>query len=122
MRMRTTFLQKEKLSIGAHNGRLTRTKFRWLLLVLFFSMLMVSEASAQIALRGSASNSTTNTTLTINKPAGLEVGDLMIASMIQGDNDSDGMGNATRSGWNLVSGRALNASGTNRFWATVLYK
>ncbi|MBK9338507.1 MAG: PKD domain-containing protein [Lewinellaceae bacterium] len=67
---------------------------------------------------------TTSTTLTINKPSGLAVGDIMFANIIQTDNDA-GTGlntNASRSGWTVIAGNQIGINGNNEWWGTLLYK
>ena len=68
-----------------------------------------------------ASNS--GTTVTITKPTGIQVGDVMIASIVQDDNSNgtDLDVNITSPGWSSIDGRHLG--GTNpEWWGTVLYK
>lgn len=70
---------------------------------------------------------TTNTTLTINRPSGLAVGDVMIANIVQSDNDGNNGGdlsNATLSGWTLIAGNqtGIAGSGGDEWWGTLLYK
>lgn len=77
-------------------------------------------ASAQILQRGSATTATsTNGTITINKPTGVVAGDVMIVNIAQSD-DNDALGNPTLAGWTLISGADL-LGGTER-WGAVLYK
>ena len=86
--------------------------------ILLIILLMGSFGYAQIAQRGIATTATsTNTTLTINKPTGLVVNDLMIVNLAQGNNNSNA---PTSSGWTSIDGRSL-AGGTKRYGA-VLYK
>ena len=86
--------------------------------VVLITLLIGSFGYAQIAQRGTATTATsTNTTLTINKPTGLTVNDLMIANLAQGNNNTTA---PTSSGWTLIDGRSLG-TGTKRYGA-VLYK
>ena len=87
----------------------------------FFSALIItgvmlcSNAFAQIVQRGTATNaSTTNTTLTINKPTGVVAGDVMIANIAQGGNNSTA---PVLAGWTIIDGRSL-AGGTERYGAS----
>lgn len=72
--------------------------------------------------RSSNTANTTGGTLSITKPTGLAVNDLMIASIAQGENGSGSLANATASGWTLVQGTSFGASGNTSRQATVLYK
>jgi hypothetical protein len=71
-----------------------------------------------ITQRGSATTgTTTGTTLTINKPAGVIAGDVMLATVAQlGNNSAD----PALAGWTLVDGRSLE--GTNARRGAVLYR
>ncbi|WP_338226614.1 PKD-like domain-containing protein [Algoriphagus taiwanensis] len=101
-------------------------------LTLVFGLLLlggVGEVWGQIALRGSTTNTIANNsnpanlTLTIDKPTGLAVGDLMIATIGQSDNDSDNLNTAiVASGWTIIDSRLIGSNGNNRWWGTVLYK
>ena len=89
------------------------------------SLIMGSNAFGQaISQRGSATNAnTTTSTLTITKPTGLAVGDVMIANIVQGDNaDNQTLGNASRTGWTVVRGAEFGDNGNTSWWGTVLYK
>lgn len=93
------------------------------LLLCFTSMLFTTTSSAQIALRsGSQTNTSTNATLTINKPTSLTVGDLMLANIVQSDNDNANLANATISGWTLIAGEEFGNAGNDSWWGTILYK
>lgn len=127
--MKTTLLQQGRCTenfgpssktktVAALKGRSAFTLFMTMLVGLFCT----NELAAQITLRGSASQSTTGTTLTINKPSGLQIGDFMIANITQGDNDSDAMGNASRAGWNLIAGELYGSINAFRYRGTILYK
>ncbi len=98
---------------------------------LFFFALAVTVWFSNVALAQSITQrgneptaSTSSTTLTINKPTGLAVGDVMLVNIVQGDNDGGQSisNNASRSGWTLVKGGSLGSSGNNDWWGTVLYK
>ena len=99
-----------------HRGVLT-------LLLCLMGLLFTTTVSAQIALRsGSQTNTSTNATLTINKPTSLAVGDLMLANIVQSDNDNANLANATISGWTLVAGEEFGNAGNDSWWGTILYK
>lgn len=100
-------------------------KFTFLFLfAIAANLVLLNNAAGQITQRGSAQTaSTTSTTLTINKPAGLQVGDVMIANIVQGDNDGPTIStHASSAGWNLVAGGQFGINGDNDWWGTVLYK
>lgn len=88
------------------------------------NLILFSSAAGQITQRGtSITASTTTTTLTINKPSGLQVGDVMIANIVQGDDDAPSIStHASSPGWNLVAGGQFGINGNNDWWGTVLYK
>ena len=74
----------------------------------------------QIAQRGTATSATsTGSTLTITKPNGIAVGDIMIANFSESDNSSNLSTNVSSIGWTLIDGRKLGANNTR---GTVLYK
>lgn len=91
---------------------------------LFFLLFSLS-AFSQIAQRGTATTATSiNASITINKPAGITVGDLMLADIAQGTNKSESTNplniNPTCSGWTLISSVYLNGKVNRK--GTVLYK
>ena len=79
----------------------------------------ISGGSAGIALRGvsSAPGTTTSTSLTVNKPAGVVAGDVMIVNIAQNGNNTTA---PNLTGWTLISGASL-AGSTARYGA-VLYR
>jgi len=88
-------------------------------LSIVFGLLLINgpEARAQIALRGTATSATTtNKTLTINKPAGVVPGDVMLVNITQTGKKNK---KASLTGWTLVAGR--RQSNGNRY-STVLYR
>ena len=83
----------------------------------------------QIAQRGTAtfkSNTSSATTLVINKPSGVVVGDVMFASIVQAETSNNNLSNASLAGWTLISGSLIyddgNNSGNNQWWGSLLYK
>ncbi len=99
-----------------HRGVLT-------LLLCLMGMLFTTTVSAQIALRSSQTNTSTSTTVTVTKPTGLAVGDLMLANIVQSDdNDNQVLSDATLAGWTLVAGREFGNVGSDSWWGTILYK
>ncbi len=94
------------------------------LLMLSLFLLIATGGTAQITqVTGSPSEATTTSaTLTITRPSGLAVDDIMIANIVQSDNDNATLSNATRSGWTVIDGRSVGSTGTNEWWGTVLYK
>ena len=77
---------------------------------------------AQISLRGTTNATTTTTTLTINKPAGLQVDDIMIVQIVQSCGCNQNLGDATGTGWTHIAGSDIQAVNGNRCRATLLYK
>jgi hypothetical protein len=85
-------------------------------------LILVNSSFGQIAQRGVATTNTTNgTTLNINKPTGLQIGDLMIASILQSGVDNNSLSDASSTGWLEIAGSSLN-NGNNRYRGTLLYK
>jgi hypothetical protein len=91
---------------------------KFTLLFAFALLAIGNSVFGQIAQRGTATSaSTTNTTLTINKPTGVVAGDVMIANIAQGGNNTTA---PSLAGWTLVAGGSL-AGGTERY-GIVLYR
>lgn len=87
-------------------------------ILLLFILVCTSTINAQIALRGAATTSTsTNTNITIAKPTGVILGDIMLVNIAKGGNKNT---NPSSAGWTLIDGRSLGG-GTDRNGA-VLYK
>ncbi|MEZ5034656.1 MAG: T9SS type A sorting domain-containing protein [Chitinophagaceae bacterium] len=100
-------------------------KFTLLFAISFLAILLFSNVgfSQAIQQRGNTeTDGTSGTSLTINKPSGLAVGDVMIVNIAQADNDGNTLGNASRSGWILVRGGSYGSNSSNSWWGTVLYK
>lgn len=104
-------------------------KFTLLLVfALTANVFLTSDLFGQISQVGTATTATSSgTTLTIDKPAGIAIGHVMIATITQSDNDgADGgeLSNAISSGWTVIDGRQLGASGSggDEWYGTVLYK
>ena len=77
------------------------------LISLFLGLVFLSGAGevwGQIAQRGTATTATSgNNTLTIARPSGLQVGDLMISTIHQTDNDDETLNQATPpAGWTFA--------------------
>ena len=86
--------------------------------VVLVTLLVSSLGNAQIAQRGTATTATSiSTTLTINKPTGLTINDLMIVNLAQGNDNTT---NPTSSGWTLIDARSLGVS--PKRYCAVLYK
>lgn len=101
-------------------------KFTLLLVfALIANVFLTSDLFGQIAYVGAsspaASASGGATTLTINKPAGLAVGNVMFAHIVQSNNDDNGLSDATRNGWTEITG-SNNHDNSNRFRGTLLYR
>ena len=108
-------------------GRLSFTKSSvagWVFLLV--NVLFASAIQGQITqVTGSPQTSTTtNTTLTITKPSGLAVGDVMFANIVQTNNDGGGaaLSDASSTGWTVIAGNLIGSSGNDDWWGTLLYK
>lgn len=89
---------------------------RFFITSVIMGVMSGSHAFAQIVQRGTATSATTtNTTLTINKPTGVVAGDVMIVNIAQGGNNSTA---PVLAGWTIIDGRSL-AGGTQRYGAAL---
>ncbi|MBD3582704.1 T9SS type A sorting domain-containing protein [Flavobacterium selenitireducens] len=94
-----------------------------LLLIMTVGGLFLGQtASGQITNVGSSNATTTGTSLAIPKPAGLAVGDMMFLSIVQSDNDANGLADPTPSGWTEIAGNQIGSSGTSLWRGTLLYR
>lgn len=104
-----------------------------ILLVFLFIMNGISlKGFGAIGLSGGSiatavtTNTTTSTTLTISKPSGLAVGDIMIAQIVQSGNNggvnSIGDAYSTDASWTEVAGSNIRSDWSNYCRATLLYK
>ena len=99
----------------------TFTKF--MLFAIVVSLFIGSTAFGQITqVTSPQSATTTGTTLTITRPSALAVNDVMIANIVQSDNDGNTLNDASLSGWNLIDGRDIGVNGNDHWRGTVLYK
>lgn len=97
---------------------------------LFVSMIVITNLCltnntfAAIALRGTATTATiAGTTLTITKPTGLAIGDVMIVQIVQrSDSRITALTDATATGWVEIAGSDIRSSSRSRCRATLLYK
>ncbi len=91
------------------------------------------EVLGQIALRGSSTNSANNNVLSINRPAGLAVGDIMIANIGQAGafSGTGSLDNAISAGWTVLTSAEIENDVTGGGWfgnftdtwhQTILYK
>lgn len=100
-----------------------------------FTILFVFAIAASLVFQNSAfgqvtqvtgspqSSTTTGTTLTITRPSGLAVGDVMIANIVQADNDAGtSLSDATRSGWTVIPGAQFGVNGNDKWWGNLLYR
>ncbi|WP_338376232.1 GEVED domain-containing protein [uncultured Flavobacterium sp.] len=86
--------------------------------IAFFTL--TNQSFGQITQRGTATTATsTNTSITINKPTGVVAGDIMLVNIGSQANNGN-LSNPSLAGWNIVQGEALQNN--NRRWAAVLYK
>ena len=99
-------------------------KFTYSLLIAFAAILFSGTAFGQITTVGTATTASSTTgSITISKPTGIQVGDLMIASIVEseasGGTDLGGSNGLT--GWTLMSEGTL--AGTNpEFYGYAFYK
>ena len=99
--------------------RSEKGRFMKRIISIWIVLLLVSRiAFAAIALRGAATtaNVTNSSSLTINAPAGLQAGDLMLANLVQYNNST---APTAPTGWTLIDERNL---GTTSRYASVFYK
>jgi hypothetical protein len=91
------------------------TKITVLSFLFFFAA--TSNGWGQIALRGTATTATSTTTLvTVDKPVGLAVGDLMLVTINQSTNNSNvSLSNSGSTGWQLLAGERFYESGNNEW-------
>ncbi|OYX23894.1 MAG: hypothetical protein B7Z16_01535 [Algoriphagus sp. 32-45-6] len=99
------------------------------LLALLLGVLIfggAGEVRGQIAQRGTAtSNSDDDNTISIPRPTGLQVGDLMILTIHQADEDNSDLTSQTYPGWTLISGSTYyetgSGSGSRDEWRVDFY-
>ncbi len=105
--------------ISINHSPIKNIKFnRAIIIVLAICSAFISPAYATITQRGTATSATTtSTTLTISKPAGVIAGDVMIVNITQTGNTGT---NASLTGWTLIAG-AQQSSGAPRR-STILYR
>jgi hypothetical protein len=84
----------------------------------------LSQGFGQITLRGSSTYGETGDNLAIPRPADLQVGDVMIATIAQNDNNGVSLANSFSTGWILIDGSEIWRSGNNNnsVYASVLYR
>ena len=63
-----------------------------------------------------------NNSVTVGKPSGLAIGDLMIAQISRSSNNNVDLSNASSTGWSVVAGKQYHSSGDNRWHVTVMSK
>lgn len=100
-------------------------KFTFYLFALCANLILANMAFGQIVQVGTAqSAANSGTTITITKPAGLQIGDVMIANIAQNDNSAgvDLENDATSNGWLLIDGRVLGSGVNPEYRGTLLYR
>lgn len=102
-------------------------KFTLLLVfALIANVFLTSDLFGQISLvsSGSATQTTDGAAVAVTNPGSLVVGHVMIANVVQNDNDAGAtLSNPTApAGWILIDGRSLGTSGDNDWWGAVFYK
>jgi Secretion system C-terminal sorting domain len=90
------------------------------------SFIHSNSAYGQITFRSSSNGTGTGATITIPKPGSLAIGDVMIANIVQGDdNQSQVLSDASLTGaneWKFVTGGQFGNNGGNSWWGTLLYR
>jgi hypothetical protein len=97
---------------------LTRTSMGKGLLTAFLISFAMLSAEAQITVVGSNTNTGSTNSITVTKPAGLQVGDLMIVNLMIADNGTIN----TPSGWSGVTGLNPWEAGSGSTRAYLWYK
>jgi len=90
-------------------------------LFFIFTALMGNLGWGQIALRGSSTALSWKETITISKPSGVALGDIMIASISELDVNADALSDPTLSGWTLIPG-VVNVGGGSAKHCALFYK
>ena len=114
--MKTTITQNQ---IFRTFSRLQRSCYSAVFLLTF---LLSASSSWGQTFRSSSTNKGNAASLIITKPAGLQVGDLMIAQISRSSNLGVTMTNTTSSGWSIVSGIQYRTNNNERFHTTILSK
>ena len=94
-------------------------------LFIFASLFMASDAFGQITQVGTATTATGTNTVTINKPTGIAVGDLMVATISYSENSNGIDLNVapTSTDWTLIQDVNLdNSNGDDEWRGAVFYK
>lgn len=86
------------------------------------SLLFGQMAFGQITNEGFTSATTTGTSLSIPKPTGLAVGDMMFLSIVQSDNDGNSLTDPTPGGWTEIAGNQIGSSSGSQWRGTLLYR
>lgn len=94
--------------------------------LLIFGLLLSlgsGDVLGQIALRGSATNTSNGGSIVLTAPADLQVGDLMIVNIAESDNDRDQLGQGSYlGGWTTIASGVFASEGDNRWAVAWLYK
>ena len=100
-----------------------KTFTKCILFAIVANLILGSAAFGQITqVTSPQSATTTGTTLTITRPSALAVNDVMIANIVQSDNDNATLNDASLFGWSLIDGRDIGVNGNDHWRGTVLYK
>ena len=112
-------------SIMTKMGNLTKKILRQCLFAITFvlaNLFMTNNAFAAIGLRGTATTAMIGgTTLTIARPTGLVINDVMIVQIVQSSNAKT-LTDATATGWTKIAGSDIGSFTRSRCRATLLYK
>lgn len=88
-------------------------------ILVLFILVCSSSINAQILVRGTTTNTSTNANLTFNRPAGLVLGDIMIVNIAKGGNRITPVSSP---GWTPIHGVALANILPEQGYGAVLYK
>lgn len=87
------------------------------------SLMGVTAFGQNITQVGTTNATSGGTSITINKPGGLAVGDLMIASFTQSETSGgEDLSDVDLGGWTLVAGSKIGAGSNPEFWGNILYR
>lgn len=90
-------------SVNVRGFSFLKSKIKLLFALFFISLGFNNNLYSQIAQRGSFTSATsTNATITINRPVGVVVGDIMLVNISSRDTGGNNLSNPTSAGWTLV--------------------
>ncbi len=108
-----------------YSPKFKKFSFFAFVLGMLFSLMPFTNAIGQITQVGTATSATKPnyySTITITKPTGLAVGDVMIANIVQTNYDYSNLNNPTNNGWSVVDGRIISESNYSNYYHAWRYK